>query len=159
MLLDGWQADSAFTAGVGTISAEAEKLIRVTEECFWKAMQECVTGKRLGDIGHAVQQHAEANGCTPIREFTGHGIGREMHEDPSVLNYGEPGRGLRLRGGMTLAIEPMISAGDWHLSVDEDGWCARTLDHSLTAHYEHTIAVAEEGLPEILTLPGFSWEA
>ena len=159
LLLDGWQADSAFTAGVGTISAEAEKLIRVTEECFWKAMQECVTGKRLGDIGHAVQQHAEANGCTPIREFTGHGIGREMHEDPSVLNYGEPGRGLRLRGGMTLAIEPMISAGDWHLSVDEDGWCARTLDHSLTAHYEHTIAVAEEGLPEILTLPGFSWEA
>ena len=159
VLLDGWQADSAFTAGVGTISAEAEKLIRVTEECFWKAMQECVTGKRLGDIGHAVQQHAEANGCTPIREFTGHGIGREMHEDPSVLNYGEPGRGLRLRGGMTLAIEPMISAGDWHLSVDEDGWCARTLDHSLTAHYEHTIAVAEEGLPEILTLPGFSWEA
>lgn len=159
VLLDGWQADSAFTAGVGTISAEAEKLIRVTEECFWKAMQECVTGKRLGDIGHAVQQHAEANGCTPIREFTGHGIGREMHEDPSVLNYGEPGRGLRLRGGMTLAIEPMISAGDWHLSVDEDCWCARTLDHSLTAHYEHTIAVAEEGLPEILTLPGFSWEA
>jgi methionyl aminopeptidase len=159
LLLDGWQADSAFTAGVGTISAEAEKLIRVTEECFWQAMQECVTGKRLGDIGHAVQQHAEANGCTPIREFTGHGIGREMHEDPSVLNYGEPGRGLRLRGGMTLAIEPMISAGDWHLSVDEDGWCARTLDHSLTAHYEHTIAVAEEGLPEILTLPGFSWEA
>ena len=159
VLLDGWQADSAFTAGVGTISAEAEKLIRVTEECFWKAMRECVTGKRLGDIGHAVQQHAEANGCTPIREFTGHGIGREMHEDPSVLNYGAPGRGLRLRGGMTLAIEPMISAGDWHLSVDDDGWCARTLDHSLTAHYEHTIAIAEEGLPEILTLPGFSWEA
>ena len=122
VLLDGWQADSAFTAGVGTISAEAEKLIRVTEECFWKAMQECVTGKRLGDIGHAVQQHAETNGCTPIREFTGHGIGREMHEDPSVLNYGEPGRGLRLRGGMTLAIEPMISAGDCHLSVDEDCW-------------------------------------
>ena len=158
VLLDGWQADSAFTAGVGTISAEAEKLIRVTEECFWKAMRECVTGKRLGDIGHAVQRHAEANGCAPIREFTGHGIGREMHEDPSVLNYGEPGRGLRLRGGMTLAIEPMISAGDWHLSVDDDGWCARTVDHSLTAHYEHTIAVTEEGLPEILTLPGFSWE-
>ena len=159
LLLDGWQADSAFTAGVGTISEDAEKLIRVTEECFWKAVRQCVTGKRLGDVGHAVQEHAEANGFTPIREFTGHGIGREMHEDPSVLNYGEPGRGLRLRGGMTLAVEPMISAGDWHLRVDEDGWCARTADHSLTAHYEHTIAVAADGLPEILTLPGFSWEA
>ena len=101
----------------------------------------------------------EANGFSPIREFTGHGIGREMHEDPAVYNYGEPGRGLRLRRGMTLAVEPMICAGDWHLSVDEDGWCARTLDHSLTAHYEHTIAITEEGLPEILTLPGFSWEA
>ena len=120
LLLDGWQADSAFTAAVGKVSIEAEKL---------------------------------------IREFTGHGIGREMHEDPSVLNYGESGRGLRLRGGMTLAVEPMISAGDWHLSVDDDGWCARTVDHSLTAHYEHTIAVQENGLPEILTLPGFSWEA
>ena len=159
LLLDGWQADSAFTAAVGNVSEEAEKLIRITEECFWKAVRQCVTGKRLGDVGHAVQEHAEANGFTPIREFTGHGIGREMHEDPSVLNYGEIGRGLRLRGGMTLAVEPMIAAGDWHLSVDDDGWCARTVDHSLTAHYEHTIAVQENGLPEILTLPGFRWEA
>ena len=159
LLLDGWQADSAFTAGVGTISEEAEKLIRVTEECFWKAVRQCVAGNRLGDVGHAVQSHAEANGFTPIREFTGHGIGREMHEDPAVYNYGEPGRGMRLRRGMTLAVEPMIAAGDWHLSVDEDGWCARTVDHSLTAHYEHTIAITEEGLPEILTLPGFNWEA
>ena len=159
LVKDGWQADSAFTAGVGRISTDAERLIRVTEECFWKAVRQCVTGKRLGDVGHAVQAHAEANGFTPIREFTGHGIGREMHEDPSVLNYGEAGRGIRLRGGMTLAIEPMIAAGDWHLTIDEDGWCARTADHSLTAHYEHTIAVAESGLPEILTLPGFRWEA
>lgn len=159
LLLDGWQADSAFTAGVGTISAEAEKLIRVTEECFWQGVRQCVTGRRLGDVGHAIQQHAEENGFSPIREFTGHGIGREMHEDPTVLNYGEPGRGLRLRKGMTIAVEPMIAAGDWHLSVDDDGWCARTVDHSLTAHYEHTIAVTEDGLPEILTLPGFSWEA
>ena len=158
LILDGWQADSAFTAGVGAISEEAEKLIRVTEECFWKAVRECVTGKRLGDVGYAVQSHAEANGFNPIREFTGHGIGREMHEDPAVYNYGEPGRGMRLRKGMTLAVEPMIAAGDWHLSIDEDGWCARTVDHSLTAHYEHTIAVTEEGLPEILTLPGFCWE-
>jgi len=159
LLLDGWQADSAFTAGVGTISEEAEKLIRVTEECFWKAVRQCVVGNRLGDVGHAVQAHAEANGFTPIREYTGHGIGREMHEDPAVYNFGEPGRGLRLRKGMTLAVEPMISAGGWHLSIDEDGWCARTVDHSLTAHYEHTIAITEEGFPEILTLPGFDWEA
>ena len=158
LLYDGWQADSAFTVGVGAISPEAEKLIRVTEECFWKAARLCVAGNRLGDVGHAVQAHAEANGFTPIREFTGHGIGKEMHEDPPVYNYGEPGRGMRLRKGMTLAVEPMISAGDWHLSIDEDGWCARTVDHSLTAHYEHTIAVTEEGLPEILTLPGFNWE-
>ena len=159
LLLDGWQADSAFTAGVGQISEEAQKLIRVTEECFWKAVRLCIAGNRLGDVGHAVESHARANGFTPIREFTGHGIGRAMHEDPAVYNFGEPGHGMRLRKGMTLAVEPMISAGDWHLSIDEDGWCARTVDHSLTSHYEHTIAVNEEGLPDILTLPGFSWEA
>ena len=159
LLLDGWQADSAFTAGVGQISEEAQKLIRVTEECFWKAVRLCIAGNRLGDVGHAVESHARANGFTPIREFTGHGIGRAMHEDPAVYNFGEPGHGMRLRKGMTLAVEPMISAGDWHLSIDEDGWCARTMDHSLTSHYEHTIAVNEEGLPDILTLPGFSWEA
>lgn len=159
LLLDGWQADSAFTAGVGKISAEAEKLIRVTEECFWKALRQCVAGNRLGDVGYAVQQHAQANGFAPIREYTGHGIGREMHEDPAVYNFGEPDRGMRLRRGMTLAVEPMISAGDWHLTIDDDGWCARTADHSLTAHYEHTIAITEEGLPDLLTLPGFSWEA
>ena len=159
LLLDGWQADSAFTTGVGAISEEAAKLIRVTEESFWKAARQCVVGNRLGDVGYAVQNHAEANGFTPIREFTGHGIGREMHEDPAVYNYGEPGRGMRLRKGMVLAVEPMIAAGDWHLSIDDDGWCARTVDHSLTAHYEHTIAINEEGLPEILTLPGFAWEA
>ena len=158
LLYDGWQSDAAFTVGVGRISPEAEKLIRVTEECFWLAARQCVANNRLGDVGHAVQEHAEANGFSAIRDFTGHGIGREMHEDPSVLNYGEPHRGIRLRKGMTLAVEPMIAAGDWRLSVDDDGWCARTVDHSLTAHYEHTIAVTEEGLPEILTLPGFRWE-
>ena len=158
VLYDGWQADSAFTAGVGEISEEARKLIRVTEECFWKAVRQCIVGNRLGDVGHAVEAHARANGFSPIREFTGHGIGRAMHEDPAVYNFGEPGHGMRLRRGMTLAVEPMIAAGDWHLSVDDDGWCARTVDHSLTSHYEHTIAINEEGLPDILTLPGFSWE-
>jgi methionyl aminopeptidase len=159
LVLDGWQADSAFTVGVGKISPEAEKLIRVTEECFWKGVRECVVGKRLGDVGHAIEAHARANGFSPIRDYTGHGIGREMHEDPAVYNFGEPGRGLRLRRGMTLAVEPMIAMGDWHLSIDEDGWCARTVDHSWCAHYEHTIAITDGGLPDILTLPGFSWEA
>ena len=174
VLLDGGQADSAFTAGVGRISPEAEKLIRVTEECFWKAAAQCVIGNRLGDVGSAVERHARANGFSVIREFTGHGIGREMHEDPAVYNFGDPGRGLRLRRGMTLAVEPMIAMGDWHLSlavepmiamgdwhlsIDDDGWCARTIDHSWCAHYEHTIAITEEGLPEILTLPGFTWGA
>ena len=159
LLLDGWQADSAFTAGVGRISEESEKLIRVTEECFWLGVRECVVGNRLGDVGAAIENHARLNGFSVIREFTGHGIGREMHEDPAVYNFGNPGRGLRLRHGMTLAVEPMIAMGDWHLTIDDDGWCARTVDHSWCAHYEHTIAVNEEGLPEILTLPGFSWEA
>jgi methionyl aminopeptidase len=155
---DGWQADSAFTVGVGKISEQAEKLIRVTEECFWLGARQCVVGNRLGDVGHTIGEHARKNGFHPIRDYTGHGIGREMHEDPAVYNYGDPGRGLRLRRGMTIALEPMIAAGDSRLCIDEDGWCARTVDHSLCAHYEHTIAIMDSGLPEILTLPGHSWE-
>lgn len=159
LLLDGWQADSAFTVGVGEISEKARKLIQVTEECFWEGVRQCVVGNRLGDVGHAVEAHAVANGFAAIRDFTGHGIGRQMHEDPAVNNYGEPHRGLRLRAGMTLAVEPMICEKDWHVTVDEDGWCARTRDHGLCAHYEHTIAILADGLPEILTLPGFDWNA
>lgn len=158
LLLDGWQADSAFTVGVGTISPEAQKLIDVTEECFWKGVRQCIVGNRLGDVGNAVEKHAVKNGFSVIRDFTGHGIGREMHEDPAVPNYGEPHRGIRLRAGMTLAVEPMICQKGWHVTIDEDGWCARTADHGLCAHYEHTIAILDEGYPEILTLPGFSWE-
>lgn len=109
-------------------------------------------------MGHAVQQVAESNGYGVIRDLTGHGIGREMHEDPPVFNYGTPDRGLRLRKGMTIAIEPMISAGDWHITCDADQWCYRTRDRSLTSHYEHTIAINEDGLPEILTYPDFKWE-
>ena len=138
LVLDGWQADSAFTMGIGEISAEAEALIEVTEECFWKGVRQAVAGNRLGDVGH--------------------GIGREMHEDPAVYNFGEPGHGLRLRKGMTLAVEPMIAAGDWHVNEDDDEWCFRTRDGSLCSHYEHTIAIREDGLPEILTFPGFQWK-
>ena len=157
-VLDGWQADSAFTVGVGEISEEAAKLIRVTEECFWAGVRMAVVGNRLGDLGHAIQQHAEANGFAPIRDYTGHGIGRDMHEDPAVYNFGEPGRGIRLRPGMTIAVEPMIAQHDWHIENDPDGWTVRTRDHGLCSHYEHTIAIVESGKPEILTLPGFRWE-
>ena len=158
LLLDGWQSDSAFTVGVGAISEEAAKLIRVTEECFFIGARQCIAGNRLGDVGHAIEQHALANGFNAIRDFTGHGIGRQMHEDPAVNNYGFPGHGIRLRRGMTIALEPMICQKDWHLTIDDDGWCARTVDHGLCAHYEHTIAINENGYPEILTLPGFSWD-
>ena len=159
LLLDGWQSDAAFTVGVGQISPEAQKLIDVTEECFWLGVRQCISGNRLGDVGHAIETHARENGFTPVREFTGHGIGREMHEDPAVYNFGEAGRGLRLRRGMTLAVEPMICQKDWQLDFDDDGWGVRTRDHGLCSHYEHTIAIRENGLPEILTLPGFDWEA
>ncbi|MBQ9252857.1 MAG: type I methionyl aminopeptidase [Clostridia bacterium] len=158
LVLNGWQADSAFTVGVGQISEEARKLIIATEECFWEGIRQCVVGKRLGDVGHAVDSHAQANGFTVIRDYTGHGIGREMHEDPSVFNYGEPGRGLRLRQGMTIAVEPMVVQGDWHITNDNDGWTVRTRDHKLCSHYEHTIAINASGYPDILTLPEFSWE-
>ncbi len=158
LILDGWQSDSALTVGVGEISAEAQTLIEVTEQCFWQGVRQCVAGKRLGDVGNAVQTWAEEHGCGVIRDLTGHGIGRAMHEDPPVYNFGTPGRGLRLRKGMTIAVEPMISAGDWRVTCDADEWCYRTRDHSLCAHYEHTIAIREDGLPEILSYPGFTWK-
>ena len=157
LILDGWQADSAFTVGVGEISSEAQKVIDVTEECFWRAARQAVAGNRLGDVGHACQELAESHGYGVIRDLTGHGIGREMHEDPPVYNFGTPGKGLKLRKGMTIAIEPMISAGDWRVTCDADQWCYRTRDRSLCSHYEHTIAIGD-GLPEILTYPDFVWK-
>ena len=158
LALDGWQADSAFTAPVGKISAEKEKLIRVTEECFWKGAAAAVKENRLGDVGWAVQAHAEQNGFSVVRDLTGHGIGRDMHEDPAVPNYGMPGHGVRLRPGMTFCIEPMIARGRWQVHQLSDGWTIVTNDHKPAAHYEHTIAVKPGGKPELLTLPGFAWE-
>lgn len=157
LVLDGWQADSAFTAGVGEISAQAASLIEITEQCFWKGIRQAVAGNRLGDIGHAVQTWAEAHGYSVIRDLTGHGIGRAMHEEPSVFNFGEAGRGVRMRRGMTIAVEPMICAGQWPVEEDANGWTFSTRDRSLAAHYEHTIAIGD-GLPEVLTLPGFAWK-
>ena len=149
--LDGWQADSAFTVGVGAISPEAKKLIVVTEQSFWQGIRQCVVGKRLGDVGHAIASHVRSHGYEPIRDYTGHGIGREMHEDPSVFNYGDPGRGLRLRKGMTIAVEPMINQGTWEVKVLPDGWTVVTADGKLSAHYENSILISD-GEPELLTM-------
>lgn len=157
LILDGWQADSAFTVGIGPISPEKQKLIEVTEQCFFEGVRQAVAGNRIGDIGCAVQTFAESRGYGVVRDLTGHGIGRAMHEDPSVPNFGVKGQGVRLRAGMTLAVEPMITLGTWRIKTLDDGWTIKTLDGSACAHYEHTIAVSEEGLPEILTLPGFVW--
>lgn len=153
VILDGWQSDSAFTAPVGEIDGEAARLIRVTEECFWLAAAQAREGNRLGDISHAVQQHAEKNGYGVIRDLCGHGIGREMHEDPNVPNFGPAGRGVRLKPGMVIAIEPMIARGRWPIYVDDNGWTVITRDHSWCSHYEHTVAVTA-GEPEILSFPG-----
>lgn len=158
LILDGWQADSAITVPVGEISESLKRLIDVTTQCFFEGARAAVAGNRVGDIGYAVQTLAEGRGFGVIRDLTGHGIGRNMHEDPSVPNFGEAGTGPRLRPGMTIAVEPMISLGGWHVQQLEDGWTIKTLDGSPCAHYEHTIAIAESGLPEILTLPGFVWE-
>ena len=153
VILDGWQSDSAFTAPVGEVPKEVRDLVRVTEECFWVGIEKAREGNRLGDIGFAIQQHAEAHGYGVVRDLCGHGIGREMHEDPSVPNYGEPGRGIRLKAGMTLAIEPMIALGTWRVFRADDGWTVITRDRKPCAHYEHTIAITG-GAPEILSQAG-----
>ena len=160
LALDGWQADSCFTAAVGAISEEKQKLMRVTEEGFWQGARFAVNGNRMGDITSAVQNHAEENGFNLVREYTGHGIGRSMHEDPSVPNWGiAAGHGVRLRPGMTFCIEPMVLSGRSSVHVLADGWTVVANDHKPAAHYEHTIAVVPgAALPEILTLPGHKWE-
>ncbi len=158
LVFEGWQADSAFTVGIGQISQEAKELIAHTEKCFWLGAKQAITGNRVGDIGHTVQSYAEKQGYGVVRDLTGHGIGRSLHEDPSVPNFGQQGHGIRLRKGMTICIEPMITAGNWMVEEMPNEWTFSTVDKSLAAHYEHTIAINEKGLPEILTLPGFTWE-
>ncbi|MBR6028331.1 MAG: type I methionyl aminopeptidase [Clostridia bacterium] len=157
LVLNGWQADSALTVPVGRVSDEMLRLIRVTEDCFFAGAREAAAGHTIGDIGQAVADTAHAAGFTSVRDLTGHGIGREMHEEPTVYLYGQAGHGLRLRGGMTIAIEPMIAAGDWHVDEEDDGWGVVTHDGSPASHYEHTLAISD-GLPELLTLPGYVWK-
>jgi methionyl aminopeptidase len=155
LILDGWQADSAFTVGIGQISAQARALIDVTERSFYEGIAMAREGNRVSDIGHAVCNCVERAGFQPVRALCGHGIGKRLHEEPEVPNYGEPGRGVRLRAGMTRAVEPMLVSGDWPVHQLRDGWTVVTDDGGLCAHYEHTIAIAPEGAdPEILTLPG-----
>ncbi|PZE19605.1 type I methionyl aminopeptidase [Paenibacillus xerothermodurans] len=148
--LNGWLADSAWSYAVGSISPQASHLLKVTKESLYRGIQQAVVGNRIGDISHAIQSYAEAEGLSVVRDFIGHGIGREMHEAPQVPHYGPAGKGPRLREGMVITIEPMLNTGAYHTQVDLDGWTARTIDGGLSAQYEHTIAITAHG-PVILT--------
>ncbi len=147
---DGYCADAARTIAVGIISEPARALLSATRECLERAIAECIPGRRLGDVGAAVETCAKRYGYSVVREFVGHGIGRAMHEPPSVPNYGPPGQGVRLRSGMVIAIEPMVNQGSGEVRILDDGWTVVTADASLSAHVEHTVAITDDG-PRILT--------
>lgn len=148
--LDGFQGDAATTVGVGAIGDEAQRLLRATRGALLAGIAAATDGARLGDVSAAVQGFAEAHGFAVVREYVGHGIGRDMHEEPQIPNFGEPGTGPRLRRGMTMAIEPMVNAGTWRTRLADDRWTVHTADGRLSAHFEHTIAVTK-GQAEILT--------
>lgn len=147
---NGFHGDSAKTYMVGNVSETAKKLVEITKQCFYEGIRFAKVGYRLSDISHAIQKYAEANGFSVVREFQGHGIGRSLHEEPGIPNYGKPGRGPRLEKGMTLAIEPMINEGDYDIDILEDNWGIVTYDGKLSAHYEHTILITNNE-PELLT--------
>lgn len=146
----GFHGDAARTFAVGQISDEAKRLIEVTEQSFFKGLEFAVEGNRLGDVSSVIQSHVEQAGFSVVRSFVGHGIGRSLHESPDVPNFGEAGRGVRLRNGMCIAIEPMVNLGGFDVSILNDGWTTVTKDGSLSAHYENTVAITEQG-PKILT--------
>jgi methionyl aminopeptidase len=150
VIYEGFYGDSAITVGVGRVSEAAQRLMNVTEESLRQGIAELREGKRLGDLGAAVQRVAESAGYSVVRAFVGHGIGKKLHEEPPVPNYGEPDRGLRLKEGMVLAIEPMVNAGGYEVEIKEDGWTAVTKDGSLAAHFEHSVAITKNG-PYILS--------
>jgi methionyl aminopeptidase len=149
-IVEGYYADCAFTLAVGEVPPRVQELLDVTRDSLDLAIAECRAGRRLSDVSHAVQSHVERHGFAVVRAFVGHGIGRALHEDPQIPNFGEPGRGPKLRAGMVLAIEPMVTMGSWDVKVLDDGWTAVTRDGSLAAHFEHTIAITEAD-PEVLT--------
>lgn len=152
VIKDGYHGDTSIMLGVGETPPHAERLMRITQECLYRGLAEVRPGARLGDIGHVIQQHAEANYYSVVREYCGHGIGTVFHEDPQVLHYGRPGTGLELQAGMTFTIEPMINAGKRHTRLNaHDGWTVTTRDGRLSAQWEHTIGVTESGC-EVFTL-------
>jgi methionyl aminopeptidase len=150
-IYDGFQGDAAITVGIGAISSAAKQLIKITEESLRAGISAAHDGARLGDVSAAIQGCAEVNGYSVIREYTGHGIGREMHEEPQIPNFGQPGTGPVLKKGMTLALEPMVSMGNWRTRLGSDHWTVMTADGSLAAHFEHTIAITNAE-PEVLTV-------
>lgn len=151
---EGFVSDSATTVRVGSVADEVDRLLATTQECLAAATDQMRPGNKLGDVGHAIQSLAEGRGYGVIRDLVSHGVGRQMHEEPQIPNYGKPGSGTRLLSGMTFAIEPMISLGSYEILLDEeDGWSIYTADGSMAAHYEHTIAVTDDG-PWVLTAPG-----
>ena len=151
-IVKGFHGDSAFTVGVGDISDEARRLIEATREALRCGIANATPGARIGDIGHAVQEYAEGKGYSVVRKYVGHGIGRSLHEDPQVPNYGRPGRGVLIKKGMTIAIEPMLNIGTHETLQLDDGWTVVTADNELSAHFEDTIAITPDG-PEVLTTP------
>lgn len=151
VIVNGFQADAAVTVAVGGISPEAEGLIAAAEGTLGAGIGAAHAGARLGDISAAIQHYAESRGYSVVREYTGHGIGREMHEEPQIANFGRPGTGPRLKKGMALALEPMLNVGDWRTRLGDDYWTVSTADGSLSAHFEHTIAITDAG-PEVLTI-------
>lgn len=151
-IYEGFNGDNAFTFPCGDISPEAQRLLDATRESLYEGIKQAMAGNRLGDIGSAVQRYVEARGYSVVRDFVGHGVGAKLHEDPSVPNYGTPGRGVRLLPGMTIAIEPMVNQGGHEVQVQKDGWTTVTRDGKLSAHFEHTVAITPDG-PVILTRP------
>ncbi len=152
VLKDGFHSDACRTFAVGNISDDAKRLMTITREAFFKGAEKAKVGNRLGDISAAIQEHVEAAGFGVVRDLFGHGVGRSMHEEPSVPNFGKANRGLRLKKGMVLAIEPMVTFGDYKVKTLKDGWSTVTVDNSISAHYENTIVITGESEPEILTL-------
>jgi methionyl aminopeptidase len=150
---NGFYGDAAVTLPVGKIGGDVENLLRITEESLYLGVDIAHEGNRISDISYAIQGHVEKNGYSVVREFVGHGIGKQLHEEPQIPNFGPPGRGERLRSGMTLAIEPMVNAGGHQVRVLKDGWTAVTADGSLSAHYEHTVAITGDGA-RVLTTTG-----
>ena len=150
-IVEGFYGDGAVTISVGEVSPSVQQLIKVTQEALSKGLEQAMVGKRLSDISSAIQTHVEQHGFSVVRDFVGHGIGRQLHEEPQVPNYGKPGQGPRLKPGMALAIEPMVNMGGAGVKVLDDGWTAVTSDRSLSAHFEHTISIEAVGPPRVLT--------